>query len=101
MEHSDLCTITVTCPVFTNKSEWGLNGQSLSVGIHVTQSVDDIKKLIVSALQGAGAKTPIPGNKFQLKFHDKFIKDKFSAAHYNIGPHDNLIMSVKTRGGRR
>lgn len=78
-----------------SSSSWELRGQTVTVSIHVTQSVKELKESISPLVGG------MPANKQQLKGVSGFLKDKETLAGLNIGDATTLDLSVRSRGGKR
>jgi len=90
--------VSIKLPTPTDQSnpEWNLTGQTVSVEVPITMLVKDIKiKLSEQHLGG------MPPNKYQLRSEEKgYLKDKLSAAHYNLKSGETLHLKAKSRGGR-
>lgn len=80
----------------SDPSSPGLDGSIASVTVPIMASIMDMKTQLVAKLENIAA------NKFQLKSPSLgFLKDKLTAAHFNLKNGDRLEMVLKTRGGRR
>jgi len=89
-------TLSISVPSDPNTA-WNLNGQTLSVSVHVTTKIKVVKQQLQSQLAG------MPVNKMQLKSPSiGFLKDMLSLAFLNIGVDNNSLELVpKTRGRRK
>ncbi|XP_014252528.1 splicing factor 3A subunit 1 [Cimex lectularius] len=84
----------VMVPMMSEKSEWKLNGQSLSLTMMLTETVSALKAKIQEAVG-------MPPSKQKLHCDGMFYKDSNSLAYYNIGPNTVIQLQLKERGGRK
>lgn len=87
-------TIRVAVPMFTEKSEWNLSGQSLSFSFNVTDTMTSVKSKIHESLG-------MPPGKQKLQFEGMFVKDTNSLAFYNMSEGSVIQLQLKERGGRK
>lgn len=86
--------IRVAVPMVTEKSEWNLTGQSLSLSFNVTDTLTTVKSRIHESLG-------MPPGKQKLLFEGMFVKDTNSLAFYNMGEGAVIQLQLKERGGRK
>ncbi|KAG1714369.1 Splicing factor 3A subunit 1 [Nymphon striatum] len=84
----------VQVPVVSDKPEWRLNGQILTMTLPLTDMVSVIKAKIHD-------ETGMPSGKQKLQYAGIFIKDSNSLAFYNFAPGPLVQLQVKERGGRK
>jgi splicing factor 3A subunit 1 len=84
----------VQVPNVSDKPEWKLNGQTLSLTMAPTDLISVIKTQINDQLG-------IPPGKQKLQYEGMFIKDSSSLAFYNVGNGSTIVMGLKERGGRK
>jgi len=83
-------------PEEDEKTEWKLNGQTLTMQALLTDTVNDLKAKIKDEVGG------MPANKQKLKGTGLgFLVDKQTLAYYNITNYTTLVLQVKERGGKR
>lgn len=77
-------------------ADWNLKGQTVTVQVPIGTSMKDLKNKVSSDHLGG-----MPPNKFQLRSATLgFLKDRLSAAHYNLKNGETLQVSARSRGGR-
>ena len=86
--------IRVSVPSVTEKEEWNLRGQTLSLSLEVKESVSSVKTKIHEM-------TGMPVGKQKLQLQGIFLKDTNSLAFYNMTNATTLVLQVKERGGRK
>lgn len=86
--------ITISCPSVSDKNDWNLNGQSLSVTF-------DIRDTIVSVKNKIQSMTSMPPSKQKLQLQGLFLKDNNSLAFYNMTNGSTIQLLTKERGGRK
>ncbi|XP_078679823.1 splicing factor 3A subunit 1-like [Branchiostoma floridae x Branchiostoma belcheri] len=87
-------TFKVIVPKMDDKSEWNLNGQTLTFTLPVTDTVSVIKAKIHEALA-------MPAGKQKLQYEGIFIKDSNTLAFYNMTHGATIQLALKERGGRK
>ena len=87
-------TIRVAVPHVTEKSEWNLTGQSLSLTLSVTETLSSVKTKIHESVG-------MPPGKQKLQYEGMFVKDTNSLAFYNMGHGSVIHLHLKERGGRK
>ncbi|CAK8680307.1 splicing factor 3A subunit 1-like [Clavelina lepadiformis] len=93
-QHNGPVTFRVQCPSAPDKSEWNLQGQTLTFTLPLTDEVSVIKAKIHEA-------TGMPAGKQKLQMDGLFIKDSNSLAFYNMASGALVSLQVKERGGRK
>ncbi|XP_022904768.1 splicing factor 3A subunit 1 [Onthophagus taurus] len=87
-------TIKITIPLNPEKSEWKLNGQTLSYTMPLSETIANVKVKVQEETSMAPAK--------QKLFYDgMFFKDSNTLAYYNIVPGATIQLQIKERGGRK
>lgn len=86
--------IRVSVPSVTEKEEWNLRGQTLSLSLEVRDTVSSVKTKIHEL-------TGMPVGKQKLQLQGIFLKDSNSLAFYNMTNATTLALQVKERGGRK
>ncbi|XP_055618308.1 splicing factor 3A subunit 1 [Toxorhynchites rutilus septentrionalis] len=92
--HKGPVTIQVQCPSLTEKSEWKLNGQTISMQLQLTEAVSAMK----AKLQ---AETGMPPAKQKIFYEGMFFKDSNTVAYYNLLSGATVHLQLKERGGRK
>ncbi|XP_039430032.1 splicing factor 3A subunit 1 [Culex pipiens pallens] len=92
--HKGPVTIQVQCPNLTEKSEWKLSGQTISMQLQLTDSVTVMK----GKLQ---AETGMPPAKQKIFYEGMFFKDSNTVAYYNLLSGATVHLQLKERGGRK
>ncbi|KAI5728320.1 hypothetical protein M8J77_014671 [Diaphorina citri] len=87
-------TFNVVVPNMTDKPEWKLNGQTLSLSLDLRTSVTALKSQIHDLIG-------MPAGKQKLHLDGLFFKDSNSLAYYNITPGTKVHLQLKERGGRK
>ncbi|RZF48905.1 hypothetical protein LSTR_LSTR003285 [Laodelphax striatellus] len=84
----------VSVPNMSDKPEWKLNGQVLSMVLPLQDTVSVIKAKIHES-------TGMPPGKQKLHLDGLFFKDSNSLAYYNITVGTVIQLQLKERGGRK
>lgn len=92
--HKGPVTIQVQVPNASDKPEWQLNGQTVSLTLNLNDSVT----LLKSKLQD---ETGMPPAKQKIFYEGMFFKDNNSIAFYNLLSGTTVHLQVKERGGRK
>lgn len=87
-------TIRVAVPHVTDKSEWNLSGQSLSLTLSVTDTLTSVKTKIHESVG-------MPPGKQKLQYEGMFVKDTNTLAFYNMSHGSVIQLHLKERGGRK
>merc|ERR550519_3081869 len=87
-------TFKLSVPMMSDKPEWNLQGQMLSLTMPLTETVAAIKARIHEELG-------MPPGKQKLQHENIFYKDVNSLAYYNITPGTVISLQIKERGGRK
>lgn len=86
--------IRVAVPLVTEKSEWNLTGQALSLTLNATDTVSSVKTKIHESIG-------MPPGKQKLQYEGMFLKDTNSLAFYNMSFGSVIQLHMKERGGRK
>lgn len=92
--HKGPVTLQVQIPNQNDKSEWRLNGQTISMTLALTDSITILK----SKLQD---ETGMPPAKQKISYEGMFFKDSNSVAYYNLLSGATVHLQIKERGGRK
>ncbi|XP_055716949.1 splicing factor 3A subunit 1 [Phlebotomus papatasi] len=92
--HKGPITIQVQVPSMTEKSEWRLNGQTVSITLALTDTIAAMK----GKLQD---ETGMPPAKQKISYEGMFFKDSNSLAYYNLLSGATVLLALKERGGRK
>lgn len=84
----------VAVPVVTDKPEWRLSGQTLTLTLPLTDPVSVVKAKVHD-------ETGLPPGKQKLARDGLFFKDSQSLAYYNVGHGTVIQLQLKERGGRK
>ncbi|KAL1132268.1 hypothetical protein AAG570_010225, partial [Ranatra chinensis] len=84
----------VLVPLLGDKPEWRLNGQTISLVMHLSENVAAMKAKVHEA-------TGMPPAKQKLHWEGMFFKDSNTLAFYNITSSTVIQLQVKERGGRK
>ncbi|KAG8237922.1 hypothetical protein J437_LFUL017451 [Ladona fulva] len=87
-------TLKVAVPNMSEKPEWRLKGQLLTLTLPLTDTVSVIKAKVHE-------ETGMPPGKQKLHLEGMFFKDSNSLAYYNILPGTVVNLQLKERGGRK
>lgn len=87
-------TVHVQVPQMTEKAEWRLNGQMMTLTIAKTESVAVVKAKIQE-------ETGMPPAKQKVSHEGMFFKDNNSLAYYNLRNGAVIQLALKERGGRK
>lgn len=78
----------------SDKPEWKLNGQMLSINIGLSESIQKLK-------QKVQVETDMPPAKQKISHDGIFFKDSNSVAYYNLLSGITVHLQIKERGGRK
>lgn len=92
--HNGPVSLQVQVPHNTDKAEWRLNGQIISLNVSLTDQITSLK----SKLQ---EETGLPPAKQKLSYDGMFFKDNNSVAFYNLLSGTTVQLQIKERGGRK
>ena len=87
-------TFRVDVPNAGDKTEWNLNGQTLTVTLSLSDPISALKAKIHE-------ETMMPPGKQKLQMENIFFKDSNTLAYYNIYPQTVVQLQIKERGGRK
>lgn len=87
-------SLKVAVPNMSEKPEWRLKGQVLTLTLPLSDTVSVIKAKIHE-------ETGMPPGKQKLQWEGLFFKDSNSLAFYNIMPGTVINLQLKERGGRK
>lgn len=86
--------LKVIVPNSSEKPEWKLTGQMISLILPLTDSVAVVKSKVHE-------ETGMPPGKQKIHWEGMFLKDSNSLAYYNIMQNTVLQLQIKERGGRK
>lgn len=92
--HKGPVSIQVQCPTVTDKPEWKLNGQLVTITIALDDTIQKLKQKV----QG---ETDMPPAKQKISHDGIFFKDSNTVAYYNLVSGATVHLQVKERGGRK
>lgn len=92
--HKSPVTIQVQIPNVTDKPEWKLNGQLLSINIALSDTIQKLKQKVQE-------ETEMPPAKQKISHDGIFFKDNNTVAFYNLLSGITVHLQVKERGGRK
>lgn len=92
--HKSPVTIQVQCPTVTDKPEWKLSGQMLSITIALPDTIQKLKQRVQE-------ETDMPPAKQKISHDGVFFKDNNTVAYYNLVSGSTIHLQVKERGGRK
>ncbi|KAF4520235.1 hypothetical protein B566_EDAN009960 [Ephemera danica] len=92
--HKGPVNFKVIVPNMSEKQEFKLRGQTLSMTLGLQDTVAAIKARLHE-------ETGMPPGKQKLHWEGVFFKDSNSLAYYNIMPNTIINLSLKERGGRK
>lgn len=92
--HKSPITIQVQVPSSTDKPEWKLNGQLLSINIGLADSIQKLKQRVQE-------ETDMPPAKQKISHDGIFFKDSNTIAYYNLLSGATVHLQIKERGGRK
>lgn len=84
----------VQVPKLSEKAEWKLNGQTVTLTLPLTDSVSVLKAKIHEEVG-------MPPGKQKLQYEGFFVKDSNTLAYYNVVPNGMFVLQLKERGGRK
>lgn len=92
--HKSPITIQVQVPTSSDKPEWKLNGQLLSINIGLADTIQKLKQKVQE-------ETDMPPAKQKISHDGIFFKDSNSVAYYNLLSGVTVHLQIKERGGRK
>lgn len=92
--HKGPVTIQVQVPHVSDKPEWKLNGQTLSINIGLADTIQKLKQKVQE-------ETEMPPAKQKISHDGIFFKDSNSVAFYNLLSGATVHLQIKERGGRK
>ena len=92
--HKSPVTIQVQVPNLSDKPEWKLNGQTLSINIGLGDTIQKLKQRVQE-------ETDMPPAKQKISHDGIFFKDSNSVAYYNLLSGVTVHLALKERGGRK
>lgn len=92
--HSGPITIQVQVPNMSEKSEWRLNGQIISVTLALADQISILKSRVQD-------ETGMPPAKQKISYEGMFFKDNNTIAYYNLLSGATVHLQIKERGGRK
>ncbi|XP_059611337.1 splicing factor 3A subunit 1 [Phlebotomus argentipes] len=92
--HKGPVTIQVQVPNMSEKPEWRLNGQTVSVTLSLTDTITALKSKLLD-------ETGMPAAKQKISYEGMFFKDSNSVAYYNLLSGATVHLALKERGGRK
>lgn len=92
--HKGPVSIQVQCPNVSDKPEWKLSGQLVTITIAIDDTIQKLKQKV----QG---ETDMPPAKQKISHDGIFFKDSNSVAYYNLVSGSTVHLQVKERGGRK
>ncbi|XP_058813411.1 splicing factor 3A subunit 1 [Topomyia yanbarensis] len=92
--HKGPVTIQVQCPNLSEKSEWKLSGQTISMQLQLTETVSTMKGKLQT-------ETGMPPAKQKIFYEGMFFKDSNTIAYYNLLSGATVHLQLKERGGRK
>ncbi|CAG9580098.1 unnamed protein product [Danaus chrysippus] len=92
--HPGSVPIQVSVPMAPERSEWRLDGRTVSLSLPLAAPVSELK----ASLQRA---TNMPTAKQKLYYEGLFFKDTNTLAYYNVPPGAVIQLQIKERGGRK
>uniref|UniRef100_A0A182P2N1 Splicing factor 3A subunit 1 n=1 Tax=Anopheles epiroticus TaxID=199890 RepID=A0A182P2N1_9DIPT len=87
-------TVQVQCPNMTEKNDWKLNGQTLSLTVNLTDTISSVKAKVQT-------ETGMPPAKQKIFYDGMFFKDNNTIAYYNLMNGVTVALQLKERGGRK
>ncbi|XP_052872500.1 splicing factor 3A subunit 1 [Anopheles cruzii] len=87
-------TVLVQCPNMTEKNDWKLSGQTLSLVVNLTDTVSSVKAKVQT-------ETAMPPAKQKIFYDGMFFKDNNTIAYYNLVNGVTVALQLKERGGRK
>lgn len=93
-QHKGPVSIQVQCPTVTDKPEWKLSGQLITITIPLADTIQKLKQKVQES-------TDMPPAKQKISHDGIFFKDSNSVAFYNLVSGSTVHLQVKERGGRK
>ncbi|CAG0883335.1 unnamed protein product [Darwinula stevensoni] len=87
-------TFSVQTPVVSDKQEWRLHGQVITITLPPNDTISVIKAKLHE-------ETGLPPGKQKLQWEGLFFKDSNTLAFYNISTGSLINLQLKERGGRK
>jgi splicing factor 3A subunit 1 len=92
--HKGPVTVQIQVPQVSDKPEWRLNGQMLSINLQLTDAISVLKAKIQE-------ETDMPPAKQKISYEGIFFKDNNTVAYYNLLSGATIQLQIKERGGRK
>lgn len=92
--HKSPVTVQVQVPNLSDKPEWKLRGQTLSINIGLGETIQKLKQRVQE-------ETDMPPAKQKISHDGIFFKDSNSIAYYNLLSGVTVQLMIKERGGRK
>ncbi|GAB0097393.1 splicing factor 3A subunit 1 [Sergentomyia squamirostris] len=92
--HNGPITIQVQVPNMSEKPEWQLNGQTVSITLSLVDTIANLKSKLHDEIG-------MPPAKQKLSGEGMFFKDSNSLAYYNLLSGATVHLALKERGGRK
>ncbi|XP_074105276.1 splicing factor 3A subunit 1 [Cotesia typhae] len=86
--------LNIAVPSMTEKTEWKLHGQTLTITLQPNETIATVKARIHE-------QTGMPPGKQKLQFEGMFFKDSNTLAYYNLVSGNVVNLLPKERGGRK
>lgn len=93
-QHRGPVMIKVQVPDASDKPEWNLKGQTMTLTLPLTDTISVLKAKLHEELG-------MPPGKQKLQYEGMFVKDSNSLAFYNVTSNAVVTLQVKERGGRK
>jgi len=84
----------VTVPMMSDKPEFRLSGQTLTLTLSLTDPISVVKSKVHE-------ETGLPPGKQKLAKEGMFFKDSLTLAYYNVSHGTTIQLQLKERGGRK
>jgi len=92
--HKSPVTIQVQVPNLSDKPEWKLNGQTLTINIGLGDTIQKLKQRVQEEVE-------MPPAKQKISHDGIFFKDSNTVAYYNLLSGVTVHLALKERGGRK
>ncbi|XP_012268449.2 splicing factor 3A subunit 1 [Athalia rosae] len=86
--------VNIAVPMMTEKVEWKLTGQTLSITLQPSDTIATMKARIHE-------QTGMPPGKQKLQYEGMFFKDNNTLGYYNLASGNVINLLPKERGGRK
>lgn len=92
--HKGPVSLQVQAPSGSDKAEWRLNGQIISITLSLNDTISTLKSKIQE-------ETSLPPAKQKISYEGMFFKDNNTIAFYNLLSGTTVHLQIKERGGRK